>query len=137
LKKFAQEGLYPTVGNHETVKLLRWFNFNHQKNIMRYDRMKPYLKEIGISENDKVITMNDETFNATLFLMNRKGWTGFVPLNDQLIRDYIDHGARYLFVDNPESLELDFIQPFIQDSVGSFENVRIFSLQNINSDHYE
>jgi len=131
LKKFAQDGVYPVVGNHETVKLLRWFNFNHQTNIMRYNRMKPYLDEIGISENDKVITMNDETFNATLFLMNRKGWTGFVPLNDDLMRDYIDHGASYLLIDNPETLKLDFIQPFIQDSVGSFENVRIFSLQNI------
>lgn len=129
LKKFSTEGLHPLVGNHETVSLMRWFNYNHQTNIMRYDRMKPYLKEIGVSENDKVITMNDETFNATLFLMNRKGWTGFVPLSDELMSDYIKSGAKYLFVDNPESLTLDFLQTYTQDPIGDFEGVKIFRLQ--------
>ncbi|MFK7785799.1 MAG: ArnT family glycosyltransferase, partial [Crocinitomicaceae bacterium] len=129
LKKFSQEGLYPVVGNHQTVGLLQWFNFDHQTNMMRYDRMKPYLTEIGISENDKVITMNDESFNSTLFLMNRKGWTGFVPLTDELMQDYIASGASYLFVDTPESLELEFMQPYLQKPVGDFENVKIFSLK--------
>ncbi len=128
LKKFSTDGLYPLIGNHETVSLMRWFNHDHQTNTLRYERMRPYLKKIGVTENDKVITMDDETFNATLFLMNRKGWTGFVPLTDELMKDYIEHGAKYLFVDNPESLKLDFIQPYIQHPVGNFEGVQIFKL---------
>lgn len=128
LKKYSTEGFYPLVGNHKSVELLRWFNYNHQTNVMRYDRMKPYLSELGITQDKKIICFNDESFNATLFLTNRKGWTGFMPITDQLMQDYIANGAEYLLIDQDFSRELDYMQKYILNEIGNFEGVRIYKL---------
>lgn len=128
LKKFSTEGFYPLVGNHKTVELFRWFNWNHQTNTMRYDRMKPYLDELGITEDVKIIVMNDDSFNSTLWLANRKGWTGFVPITDELMQKYIDAGAEYLLIDREETYNLDFVPKYTQNQVGDFEGVKIFKL---------
>ncbi len=40
-----------------------------------YNDLEPYLDSLGITYDDRVATYSDPTFNNTLYLMNRKGWT--------------------------------------------------------------
>jgi len=91
--------------------------------------MKPYLLEIGVEEEDKVISIPDGSFNSSLFLCDRKGWTDYVPLNDpEQISFYISRGAKYLFITDVNLLEKDYLKPFINNQVGEFKGILIFKL---------
>lgn len=91
--------------------------------------IKPYLKEIGMAPEDKVICLPDGTTNYTLYLMNQPGWTGTNFFNDSMqVKKYMDLGAKYLILTEEESLSRPCLQPFIKNKVGQYGRVSIFKL---------
>jgi len=129
LKTLAQEGNFIMVGNHSFVKELRRVNWDVQSNWYRFERMRPYIREIGIKENDKIISLPDFSFNTSLYLVGQKGWTNFSNYNKKEdIENLIDKGAKYLFISNPELLSKEFLHSFLINKVGSFEGIEIFKL---------
>ena len=78
LKTRAQEGNFMLVGNHSFVEEMKWVNYDVSSNLYRYERIKPYLIEIGVPKDAKLICMPDESFNSTLYLVEHKGWTNFM-----------------------------------------------------------
>lgn len=120
---------FPIVGNHEFVNYMTWLNWDIKTNLYRFERMKPYVKELGIKKTDKVISLPDPTLNATLYLLNQKGWTNFSNYNtSEQIDLLIQNGAKYLFISNPDLLNEEFLKPFMQNEIGGFEGVKIFKL---------
>ena len=87
------------------------------------------LKVIGINENDLVICASDPSFCIELYLINRKGWTGY-NLNNNFnnINKLKNKGAKYIIVTNPKHLEDDKLKPFIKDKIGQFKKASIFKL---------
>lgn len=129
LKTLAQDGNFIMVGNHSFVKELRWVNWDVQSNWYRFERMRSYIRTIGIEKDDKIISLPDFSFNISLFLIDQDGWTNFLNYNKREdIDNLIDKGAEYLFISNPEFLSKEFLQPFLTNKVGSFEGVDIFKL---------
>ncbi|PJB15088.1 MAG: hypothetical protein CO118_05180, partial [Flavobacteriales bacterium CG_4_9_14_3_um_filter_32_8] len=104
-------------------------NWDVQSNWYRFERMRPYIREIGIKENDKIISLPDFSFNTSLYLVGQKGWTNFSNYNKKEdIENLIDKGAKYLFISNPELLSKEFLHSFLINKVGSFEGIEIFKL---------
>jgi hypothetical protein len=106
---------------------------NYRNRFQALESIEPYLREIGIRREDKVISIPDITPNYTLYLMDQKGVTdyGHGHLKDSArIQHFINTGAKYLIVNDPGILDSLYLQPFLGRKLGSYENVSIFSLNN-------
>ena len=111
--------------------------FWHSGRYLRFERIRPYLKELGIKEEDKIISMPDPSFNASLYLSGHKGWTNFWGAlsvyfhgvgNSENMWQAVDHGARYLLVSEGDKLRDPFLEDFTRDKIGEFEGIQVFRL---------
>lgn len=104
------------------------------------DKLAPYLRSIGISKDDPVISIPDQS-HVSLYLMNQKGWTEYaerffnkgntVYLNRDAngIEASIGRGAEYLIIDGIDELYLrPFLHKFAAHKLGQFGEVLIFDL---------
>ena len=124
-----EERAYPGVWNDEFKGMMLWVNWDMKENWYRYYNMRDYIRTIGIQPEDRVICLPDQSFNATLYLLNQKGWTNFLKYKETSEIDYlIEMGAKYLFIGQPEFLEKEFLAPFLTHPIGEFNGVKIFKL---------
>ena len=91
--------------------------------------IKPFLRENGIKQKDKIICMPDNSPNYSLYLVNRKGWTDFGVSSD---RDGIlyplSHGAKFLIIMKSELFNREYIFPFLKKKIGEYENFLIYKI---------
>ncbi|MGC9341199.1 MAG: hypothetical protein ACP5E3_00715, partial [Bacteroidales bacterium] len=106
-----------------------WENNYFTENISAFNEISPYLRTIGIDEDDRVISISDNSINSTLYLMSQKGWTNYGIRSDSLnIRKRIEMGAKYLLINDPDSYENENIKPFLRNKIGEFEHIEIYKL---------
>lgn len=99
--------------------------------------IKPYLDEIGIPKDARVISIPDPTPNLTLFLMNRQGWTNLIHRdNAVLISLAIERGADYLIINDPRLLSDESIKPYLYHKFAEFRNVAIYKLDGVVDSSY-
>ncbi len=104
--------------------------------------IEPYLRELEITPEDKVIFIPDGT-NVSLYLMNQPGWTQYTdarfnraePIrynqDSASIKASINRGAKYLIVNNVSDLETyEYIKSFTHHLEGKYRDVLIFNLQD-------
>jgi hypothetical protein len=129
LKTLAIEGNYPIVGNASFVREMHWLNWNRYTNIDRFERMKVFLLQKNIQLEDRIIYLNDPSFNVPLYALDRKGWTDYEEYTESKeIRLLIHKGAKYLFLPITELKKEAYLQPFLTDSIADFEGVTIYRL---------
>lgn len=121
--KFAKDQLvnrYSSVG---------WQNENYIVNIQPFEDINTYLQSLGIKNDDKVISLSDNSINISLYFMNKKGWTNYgINLDSLKIEKAVSLGAKYLFIYGKEVYKEPGIQPFIKNKIGEFKNIDIYSL---------
>jgi hypothetical protein len=114
-----------------------------QNDIDRFEdiySMEPYLRQIGITPQDTVISIPDYC-HATLYLMNQKGWTEYIDNNfNNGTRTYynrdsaginrsIANGAKYLIINGINELySKPYLQSFCYHTKGRYKNVLIFDV---------
>jgi hypothetical protein len=105
-----------------------WQNKEYMEKIRPFEEITPYLESIGITKDDRVLSLSDNSINVTLYLMNHKGWTNYGIESDSVkIREKIGHGAKYLFIYDEKTLDEPGIQPFLNEQIGEYKNIRIFA----------
>ena len=109
---------------------LGWQNENYIKNVKVFEELTPYIRSLGITKDDKVLSLSDQSINISLYLMNQKGWTNYGDFaSDSLkIKETMKLGAKYLFIYNKETYLEKNIEPFIKNKIGSFKQVDIYKL---------
>ena len=112
----------------------RFWKFNQEEYDRRFKALSsitPYLRELGIQRSDLVISLPDQSPNITLYLMDQKGRTEFGHGNldgtDRIERIIIS-GTKYLIINDPHFLNRDYIQPYLNNKIGEYENIQIFDL---------
>lgn len=95
--------------------------------------IEPQLEKLGISKNDKVISIGDKTTGVSLYLMNRKGWTEVMeqkPLSHTFIQSCIDKGAGYLFIYKDTQNHLDSLSQnaFTGNFLADINGIKIYKL---------
>jgi hypothetical protein len=117
-----------------------WMNdFPRNKDIYT---ITPYLRQIGISPVDTIISIPDRS-HASLYLMNQKGWTEYTDARfhrGEMIRynqdsagiqRSIDKGASYLIINGIQELySKPYLQSYCTYLAGNYNNVLIFDLKN-------
>jgi hypothetical protein len=112
---------------------LGFWNLTGYGHLADLTTITPYLRSIGVRETDPVIFPDDESINASLYLMGQPGWTGFVGgldsagTYDLLIRN----GATHLLFADPAWERRAFLRPYLRRSVGRYGAVRIFDLRGL------
>lgn len=94
----------------------------------QFEELQPMMRAIGISPNDKVISIPDPSFSISLYLMNQKGWSASRGYEDA---DYIKHlikekGAKFFVINNHEVQESEFIAPFLGEKILTHYEVEVF-----------
>jgi hypothetical protein len=106
-----------------------WENYNYLVTWKDMYTLKPYLEEIGVAEEARVVVLPDPSPNITLYLINRQGWTNLVNADNRFVLETgVNRGADYLIIFSPELLEDESISVFLTDKVGEHGNVTIFRL---------
>jgi hypothetical protein len=106
--------------------------WNEYPQFKDFDNITPYLRSIGITRFDKVISIPDQSHH-TLYLMNQPGWTECYNLNrdSTSIQQSIDRGAGYLIIASQEDLDSrPYLRSFTKDLSGKYGKVIIYKLQD-------
>ena len=92
--------------------------------------IKPYLREIGINPDDRVISIPDATNCYTLYMMNLPGnnLNGINSSAGENIRNFINLGAKYLIVNDTGMLKAPELKEFTKNEVGKYYSIHIFKL---------
>jgi hypothetical protein len=110
-----------------------WMNHGFKQQYEALTEIEPYFIKWNINPSDKVICLPDYSINASLYYMNRKGYTDygndFTKVGD--IKKRINQGARYLVVLDTTLLKSDVFRQFTANMVGNYKNVRVFDLRGI------
>ena len=101
---------------------------NHMKAV---GELEPILFDLGIGENDKIISMPDHSINVSLYLMNRAGATNYnIPFNEErVLIDRIKKGATFLVINDTAILKKEWLKTYINYPVKTYKNVKIFDLR--------
>ncbi|MFW5803874.1 MAG: glycosyltransferase family 39 protein [bacterium] len=108
-----------------------WILRDQQKYFKAFENITPYLRSLGIKKEDKVISIRDDSFNISLYLMNQKGFTSYGNDYSQsgTIENKIKLGAKYLLINDQNLLSETYLKPYLGKNIGNFENIQIFKLQ--------
>jgi len=107
-----------------------WMNEVHLKHYHALEDINPYLRKLGISRNDKVLSIPDPSFNISLYLMDQKGYTsGGSNSNGFLMERMLNNGLKYLIINNENMLDDPQIKEYTQYKLGNYENVLIYDLR--------
>jgi hypothetical protein len=108
-----------------------WHNESYVTYFQTFRKIPYYLRSIGITQDDKVLSISDNSINISLYMMNQKGWTNYgTKTNSATIRKRILQGAKYLFISNQADIEEVEIKPFLTKKIGQYKNVDIFELDS-------
>lgn len=108
-----------------------WQNKDYVDYKSKFRKLPDYFKTIGLEPNSVVISLPDPSVNVSLYMMNRRGWTNYnIQNRPEIIQQKIDMGANYLIISDPQLLDFPEIRPFLKNSVGEFEGIKIFKLQD-------
>lgn len=118
---------YSIIPSQEMKNLLKWIDGNYNEHVKALENIKPYLLSIGVKQEDKVISIPDQSFNITLFLMNQTGWTEYGHDKTELGK-FIPKGAKYLIINDLELKNEEYLKPFLHNKIGIYKNVEIYRL---------
>lgn len=98
-----------------------------------FSSMKPVIRQLGISRDDLVISIPDGTINASLYLMDQKGWSCYGDNfeTEAFFTERIQKGAKYLFVSDTTLLTKLYLQPFIRNKIAQHQSISVFSLEGL------
>lgn len=90
-----------------------------------YETITPWLREIGVEREDRVISVPDGSPNASLYLMDQKGWSDFAWLTkEEQVEEKMKLGAQYLISYDSASLNRPCFVPFKDYLVGVYTDPR-------------
>lgn len=130
LRTRSEKGQHWVVANKELVGLLQWINWETNNEAKDLHEMQDYLTKIGVKKEDKVFCYPDETFNFSLFLLDRKGWTNFQHYEKSSDLDFlISKGAKYMIVYHKTTSLPSALVPYTENKVGEFKGIEVYSLK--------
>jgi hypothetical protein len=107
-----------------------WQNSHYTHVISHFREIRPFLDSIGISSDDKVLSLSDNSINITLYLMNQKGWTNYGIESDSVkIREKINLGAKYILTTDDATIHDSGVRPFVGEKLGRFRTIEVFEIR--------
>lgn len=116
-----QSGL---VGNSVNQR----FNQGNPMYVAYYD-LEPYLNSLEIGYHQKIATYSDPTYNNSLYLMNRKGWTLDTGTHPERLHEAF-RNCDYAVLNDTTIINNDDFKHYFKVRVGNHRNLSIYKLPN-------
>lgn len=109
-----------------------WLNTHMERN-RSFEKIEPWLREKGIERTDPILVWPERSINIPLYFADQKGWTRFNTglENTNRIDDLIKRGLKYFIITEKELREAPYLQPYLQVSMGQFEQAYLYDLRNL------
>lgn len=93
--------------------------------------MAPYLRSIGVQQEDLVMCMSDRTVTGALYFLKQRGWVDFAinPLTPEAIDARIKAGASYLLLYEGDWDDRPDLHRFMTRQIGYYKGMRVFDLR--------
>ena len=127
LKTTAKRGDY-VIMESAFVNRMKWFNKDGQK-WRNMEELGERLSSLGVDKSTKVICISDHSFNASLFFLNRDGWTNFKPIRSADKIEFLrSKGAGYLVVQDRDKESYPFLMGYMTNEIGRIGDIAIYKL---------
>ncbi|MBP9150902.1 MAG: glycosyltransferase family 39 protein [Flavobacteriales bacterium] len=115
---------YQSIHIHRSVKS-RW---NHSEEVFaKYHDLEEALVEMGISYQDRVFSYQDESFNNSLYLMNRKGCVAHVK-TDMGRTHYLLNRCNYAVLNDTTILSDPEFKHYFYQQIGQHKQLYVYRL---------
>ena len=118
--------LFMTLKHSSYIIHNRYYGFLQEGLNPHLQTITPYLRSIGITKEDIVISVPDASPNISLYLMNQKGWTNIFVWDPSNITHFIGQGAKYIIVNGPISQHPDWYEPYMKNLIGEYQGIKIY-----------
>lgn len=121
---------YPFISSDEKNISDRYFK-SYATTIKPLESITPYLRSLGINRNDRVISLPDNSFNVTLYLMDQKGFTlgkKALKMDSTKLEDFRAQGAKYLILSDTTLLTYPTLNKYTGHKLGLYKHVAIYKL---------
>jgi hypothetical protein len=129
----AEKDFIVKHGIYNVDQVWEWHHQDYKRRFKALESIRPFLKEIGIKHDDKLISIPDPTPNFSLYLLGHKGWSDFghpPEKHEENFYNYIKYGADYLVVNDTSIFsQRKFMGKYKENLVGNYENVYIYKLK--------
>lgn len=107
-----------------------WMNAEYIDHTRDFGSIEPYLEQLNITKEDRVVCLPDPSPNITLYLMDRKGWTDFDSLSyyPERMQNPIRLGAKYLLVYKKSVYSRPGLYRYLANPIGHYKNIDIYRL---------
>lgn len=120
--------------DRNSIRYQGWMNEWYKTNFEALTEIEPYFKKWNIQQDDRVISIPDYSLTASLYYMNRKGNTEYGSdfSKEEIFRQRISQGAKYLIINDTTILNQPIIQKFLHTFVGQYRNIKVYCLKPVN-----
>lgn len=94
-----------------------------------YYDIEPYLRKIGVSRLDKVMSVPDVSPNITLYYLNQPGWTEAFNGDQYNINFFASQGAKYLIVGDTAYLQNPLYANHAGEKIGEHKGIFIYRME--------
>ncbi len=105
---------------------------NDMRIYQKMDGIKPYLKSLGISREDRFLIVGDPTPNTALYRIDQKGWTDLLMHShkDDMLQELFGKGFSYMVILNEAALEeRPFLKKYTTKTIGEFNGLAIYDVR--------
>ena len=118
-------------GRHRHKARSGWMNDGYKNHMEALTEIAPKFIEWNIGADDLVISIPDYSINASLYYMNRQGYTDFASdfSKEETFLRRIEQGAKFLVVNDTTILGRPEVARFAIHPLGTYRNIRVFDLR--------
>ena len=110
-------------------------NEQHQKHYAALEHITPYLQSLRIDRDDIVLSIPDPSFNISLYLIDRKGFTsGGGNSNGFKMERMFRNGLQYMIINDARMMKDTVIRKFLDYPMGRYRNVSNYDLRPYRKD---
>jgi hypothetical protein len=108
-----------------------WMNEWYNKNLKALYDLSPRLETLGIPKDAKIISIPDPSINASLYILDRKGFSDFDSDFNMpgMMADRISKGAGFLVINDMAGTRNELLKPYLEYKIYRSGNVAIYDLR--------
>ncbi|MCF8463929.1 MAG: glycosyltransferase family 39 protein [Flavobacteriales bacterium] len=115
---------YQSIHIHRSIQS-RW---NHSEEVFaKYHDLEKALGKMGVSYQDRVFSYQDESFNNSLYLMNRKGSVAHAQMNPQRVHNWLDK-CNYAVLNDTTILSDPEFKHYFYQQLGQHNQLYVYRL---------
>ena len=115
--------------NNQKYRYSNWM-FKSEKNYSSYFNLEEHLANIGIKKEDKVVSIYDNSFNNSLYLMNRKGWIIQENTEEKIIQNALNDCKYAILNDTTFFNKNSNFKSYFNNQIDTFNKLKIYKLKN-------